>query len=43
MSMGEHTEVTVKSGASLEEQDKIAFASHTNLLQSYEMVYTMTW
>lgn len=37
MSMGEHTEMTVKAwGISREEQDEIAFNSHTNLLAAYE-------
>lgn len=37
MSMGEHTEVTVKNwGITQDEQDQIAFNSHTNLLQAYE-------
>ncbi len=37
MSMGEHTEDTVKAwGISREEQDQIAFNSHQNLLAAYE-------
>ena len=37
MSMGEHTELTVKEwGITREEQDEIAFNSHTNLLAAYE-------
>lgn len=37
MSMGEHTEITVKEwGIGREEQDEIAFNSHTNLLAAYE-------
>ncbi|MDK2777435.1 MAG: acetyl-CoA C-acetyltransferase [Pseudomonadota bacterium] len=37
MSMGEHTEETVKAwGISREEQDQIAFNSHQNLLAAYE-------
>lgn len=37
MSMGQHTEVTVKEwGITREEQDEIAFNSHTNLLAAYE-------
>ena len=35
--MGEHTELTVKEwGITREEQDEIAFNSHTNLLAAYE-------
>jgi len=37
LSMGEHTELTVKEwGISREEQDEIAFNSHTNLLAAYD-------
>ena len=37
MSMGEHTEITVKEwGIAQDEQDQIAFNSHTNLLKAYE-------
>ena len=37
MSMGEHTEITVKEwGVTREEQDEIAFNSHKNLLAAYE-------
>lgn len=37
LSMGEHTELTVKEwGISREEQDDIAFNSHKNLLAAYE-------
>ncbi|ASP40194.1 acetyl-CoA acetyltransferase [Bacterioplanes sanyensis] len=37
LSMGEHTEITVKEwGIGREEQDQIAFNSHENLLAAYE-------
>ncbi|WP_320819684.1 acetyl-CoA C-acetyltransferase [Thalassolituus sp.] len=37
MSMGEHTELTVKAwGITREEQDQIAFNSHENLLAAYD-------
>ena len=37
MSMGEHTELTVKAwGITREEQDQIAFNSHQNLLAAYD-------
>ena len=37
LSMGEHTELTVKEwGIGREEQDEIAFNSHTNLLAAYD-------
>lgn len=37
MSMGDHTEVTVKAwGITREEQDEIAFNSHKNLIAAYE-------